>query len=150
LILWDKDGILRIDYLPKGQTINAEYYSSLLVQLKETLMEIHHENITNLVLFFHENAPTPWALATQKKLSYLGFQFLDHPPLFSESGPVALPPAPGTEKQLKNRHFLSDTEVIAAAGTWLDGQTLEFFLSGLQKVEQLAKKCIELRGEYTE
>jgi len=33
-ILWDQDGILLIDYLPKGQTINAEYYSSLLVQLK--------------------------------------------------------------------------------------------------------------------
>jgi len=31
-IFWNQDGIL-IDYLPKGQTINAEYYSSLLVQL---------------------------------------------------------------------------------------------------------------------
>jgi hypothetical protein len=27
LIFWDQDGI--IDYLPKGQIINAEYYSSL-------------------------------------------------------------------------------------------------------------------------
>jgi len=34
-ILWDQDGILLIDYLPKSQTINAEYYSSLLVQLKD-------------------------------------------------------------------------------------------------------------------
>jgi len=32
LIFWDQDGILLIDYLPKGQTINVEYYSSLLVQ----------------------------------------------------------------------------------------------------------------------
>jgi hypothetical protein len=32
---WDQDGILRIDYLRKSQTINAEYDSSLLVQLKE-------------------------------------------------------------------------------------------------------------------
>jgi len=24
-IFWDQDGILRIGYLPKGQTINAEY-----------------------------------------------------------------------------------------------------------------------------
>ena len=23
---WDQDGILLIDYLPKGETINAEYY----------------------------------------------------------------------------------------------------------------------------
>ena len=25
LIFWDQDGILLIDYLPKGQTINVEY-----------------------------------------------------------------------------------------------------------------------------
>jgi len=30
-IFWDQDNILLIDYLPKGQTIKAEYYSSLLV-----------------------------------------------------------------------------------------------------------------------
>ena len=34
-IFWDQDGILLIDYFPKGQTINMEYYSSLLVQLKD-------------------------------------------------------------------------------------------------------------------
>jgi len=33
LIFWDQDGIVLIGYLPKGQTINAEYYLSLLVQL---------------------------------------------------------------------------------------------------------------------
>jgi len=31
----DQSGIVLIDYLPKGQTIKAGYYSSLLVQLKE-------------------------------------------------------------------------------------------------------------------
>ena len=36
-IFWDQDGILLIDYLPKGQTIKAEYYLSLLVQLKVIL-----------------------------------------------------------------------------------------------------------------
>ena len=38
-IFWDQDGILLFDYLPKGQTISAEYYSSLLVQLKDVLKE---------------------------------------------------------------------------------------------------------------
>jgi len=36
-IFWDQDGIVLIDYLPKGQTFNAEYYLSLLVQLKDIL-----------------------------------------------------------------------------------------------------------------
>jgi len=38
-IFLDQDGILLIDYLPKGQAINAQYYSSLLVQLKDILKE---------------------------------------------------------------------------------------------------------------
>ena len=68
-----------------------------------------------------------------------------------------LPPSdyhlfPGLEeKQLKCRHLSSDAEVIAAAETWLDGQHSEFFfLSGLQMLEQQAKKYIELRVEYVE
>ena len=52
---------------------------------------------------------------------------------------------------MKGRHLSSNAEVIAAAETWLDGQTSEFFfLSGLQKLEQRAKKCGELHGEYAE
>ena len=39
---WDQDGFLLIDYTPKCQTINAVYYSSLLVQLKDILNEKHH------------------------------------------------------------------------------------------------------------
>jgi len=38
-IFWDQGSILLIDYLPKGQTINAEYYSFLLVQLKDISKE---------------------------------------------------------------------------------------------------------------
>jgi len=41
-------------------------------------------------------------------------------------------------------------EIIATAETWLNGQPSEFFLSGLQKLDQRAKKCIEFRGEYVE
>jgi len=88
-IFGDQDGILLIDYLPKGQTINAEYYSSLLVQLKGILKEKRRGNFTKVVLFLHDNAPPHRALATQKKPAYLGFQYLDHPlcsPDLSPSG----------------------------------------------------------------
>ena len=61
-----------------------------------------------------------------------------------------MPPVPWTEKQLEGRHFSSDAEVIPAAETWLDGQTSEFLLGGLQKLEQRAKNCIELRGVCVE
>jgi hypothetical protein len=52
---------------------------------------------------------------------------------------------PGLKKQLKVHHFSSGTEVNAAADTWLDGKSSDFF-NGLQTLEQRAKKCTELRG----
>jgi hypothetical protein len=36
-------------------------------------------NLTKVVLFLHDNVRSHWALATQKKLFYLGFHFLEHP-----------------------------------------------------------------------
>jgi hypothetical protein len=53
------------------------------------------------------------------------------------------------EKQLIFRHISSDAEVIVVAETWLDGQFSDFF-SGLQKLQQLAMKCNELRVGYFE
>ena len=50
-IFWDQDGILLIDYLLKSQTMNVEYYLSLLVQLKDILMEKRHWKVTKAVLF---------------------------------------------------------------------------------------------------
>ena len=86
-IFWDQDAVLLIDYLPKGQTINAEYYSSLLMQLKNILREKRRRKFTKRVLFLHDNAPAHLALATQKKLVYLAFQCLDHPPYSPDLAP---------------------------------------------------------------
>jgi len=116
-----------IDYLPKDQTVNSEYYLSLLAQLKDILKETRRGNLTKGVLFLHDNAPAHRALATQKKLAYLGFHFLDQPPYSPDLAPSDKHLFPGLKKQLKGHHFSSDVEVIAAAETWLDGQPYDFF-----------------------
>ena len=36
-VFWDVHGILLIDYLKKGRTINNEYYMAVLVRLKEEI-----------------------------------------------------------------------------------------------------------------
>jgi len=78
-------------------------------------------------LFLHDNAPAHRALATQKKLAYLGFQCLDHPPYSPDLAPSDYHLFNGLKKQLKVRHFSSDAQVIATAETWLDRQLSEFF-----------------------
>jgi len=120
------------------------------VQLKDILKEKCRGKVTKGVLFLQDNAPVHQALATQKKLAYLGFQCPDHPPYSPDLAPSDYHLFPGLKKQLIGRHSSSDAEVIAAAETWLDRQHSELFCSGLQKLQQRAKKCIELRWEYAD
>jgi len=98
----------------------------------------------------HDNAPAHQALATQKKLAYLSFHCLAHPPYSLYLALLDYHLFPGLKKQLKGQHFSSDMEIIAATQNWLIVQPSEFFLSGLQKLQQWAKKCIELCGKYVE
>ena len=97
------------------------------MKLKDILKEKRRRIFTKGVWSLHENATAHRALATQKKLAYLGFQCLDHTHYSPDLVPSNYHLLPGLKKQLKVRHFLSDAEVIAAAETWLDGQLLNLF-----------------------
>jgi hypothetical protein len=61
--------------------------------MKDILKEKHRE-----VLFLYDNAPALWALATQKKLAYVCFQFLDHPPYSPDLAPSDYNLFPGLKK----------------------------------------------------
>jgi hypothetical protein len=50
----------------------------------------------------------------------------DHPSHSPDLAPSGYHLFPGLKKQLKDRHFSSDADVIAVAETWLDGQPSEF------------------------
>ena len=65
------------------------------------MKEKHRGKVTKGVLFFHDNVPAHRALATQKKMAYLGFQYLDHPPYSPDLTPSDYYLFPG----LKGRHF---------------------------------------------
>ena len=127
-IFWDQDSFIPIDCLPKGQTINVEYYLSFCWCNWRTFWR---KNAAGR--FLHNNAPAHRALATQKKLAYLGLQCLDHPPYSLDLAPSDYHLFPGRKKQLKGHHFSSDAEVIAAAETWLDGQPSWIFFEWLAK-----------------
>jgi hypothetical protein len=55
----------------------------------------------------------------------------DYPPNSPDLAPTGYQLFPGLKKQLNGHHFLSNAKVIAASETWFEGQSSEFFLSGL-------------------
>jgi len=53
------------------------------------------------ILFLHDNASAHRALATQKKLAYLGFQCLDNPPYSPDIAPSDYHLFPGLKNNCK-------------------------------------------------
>ena len=76
-------------------------------------------------VFSHDNSPGHRALATQKKLAYMGFQFLDHPPYSTDVSQLDYRLFPLLKIKLKNSHFSFDMEVIPAVEIGLEGQFSE-------------------------
>ena len=104
-----------------------EYYLCLQMQLKGILKEKCGGKFIKVVLNLHGNAPNHRSLTTQKKLAYLGFDYLYHPPYSPDPAPSNYHLFPGLKKTIERSPLSSDAEIIAAAETWLDGQTSKFF-----------------------
>ena len=147
---WDQDVILLIDYLPKGQTINAEYY-------------ITHLCWCNWRIFWRKNAagssqrgscscrtmPRLTALATQKKLACLGFHCLDHPPHSPDLAPSDYHLIPGLKNNWKVAIFRpTRRSLLPRRPGWTENILIFFRVTS--DLEQRAKKYIDLRGEYVE
>ena len=121
LIFWDQASILLVDYLPKGQSIDAEDYSSLLLQLNDILKE-NAAGRWPRFLFLAGQYPGSPGTCNPKETDLPGFLISWSPNLLSGSGPVGLPPVPWTEKQLIDRHFRTTRR-----HDWTDN-ILNFFL----------------------
>ena len=112
------------------------------------MKEKRRGKVTKGVLY--DNVLAHRALPTQKKLASLGFQCLDHPPYSPDLAPSDYHLFPGLKKQLKVAIYRPKRRLLLPRRPSWTYNFLIFSLSGLQKLEQRAKKCIELRVEYDE
>ena len=86
-VFWDAHGVLFIDYLEKGKTINSEHYIGQLMRLKNEIGEKRLQMKKKKVLFHQDNAPCHKTLATMVKLNELSFELLPHPPYSPDLAP---------------------------------------------------------------
>jgi histone-lysine N-methyltransferase SETMAR len=148
--VWDKDGVLLVDYLERGATITAKCYVALLDKMKQQLVSKGRGKLSKGILFFQGNADPHKAAITQQKLADTHFEVLKHPAYSPDLAPSDYCLFPNHKKHLKGRKFSSTEEATSAADGWFAAQPEEFFLDGLKKLEQQSHKCVALRGEYVD
>ena len=119
------------------------FYSSLLVQLKDVLKEKRREKVTNGVLFLHENSPCSPGTCNPEEFGLPGLPCLHHPPYFPGLAPSDYHLFPELKKTIESSPFFSRRGGHCCRGdrVWRTNFWI-FFLSGLQNLQQRAKKCI--------
>ena len=139
---------------PHWLSSKGSYYQLGVLLISAGAIEGYFEGtsrgkVTKRVLFLHDNAPAHRALATQKKLAYLGFHFLYHPILRIRPRRTTACSLDGKNNWMVAIFPPTRRPLLPRRPGWTDN-FLTFFLSCLQKLEQRAKTCIELRGKYVE
>jgi hypothetical protein len=77
---WDSRGLLLIDYLPKGQAINGQYYVDLPERLNIAIREKRPHLAKKKIIFHHDKARPHTCALTTAKLAELNYDILPHSP----------------------------------------------------------------------
>lgn len=78
-VFWDAKGIIMVDYLQRGKTINSDYYCELLRRLREALKIKRPGMLTKKVIFHQDNARPHTSLKSMAEIAKCGFELLPHP-----------------------------------------------------------------------
>lgn len=149
-VFWDAHGIIFIDYLPKGQKINSDYYIALLERLKDEIGKKRPHMARKKVLFHQDNAPCHKSMQTMAKLYELGYELLPHPPYSPDLAPSDYFLFADLKRMLAGQKFKTNDEVIAETEAYFEDKPKEYYKSGIEKLEDRYNRCIALEGNYVE
>ena len=149
-VFWDARGIIFIDYLEKGKTINGEYYANLLQRLSEEIKQKRPHLAKKKVLFHADNAPVHKSVIAMAKLNELQFELLPHAPYSPDLAPSDYFLFPYLKKWLSGQRFSNDEEAISAVNGYFEEQDSSYYKKGIELIEHRWEKCIELKGDYVE
>ena len=149
-IFWDAKGIVFIDYLQKGKTINGEYYAKLLRELGQAIKSKWPGKLTKGVLLHQDNAPAHKSLVAMSAVHDCSLELIDYPPYSPDLAPSDYFLFPDLKKHLAGKRYESDDDVISTVEDFFEGQEENFYATGIRALQHRWKKCVDHRGDYVE
>lgn len=149
-IFWDAHGIIFIDYLQHGRTINRQYYCALLDRLDDEIKLKRPHLAKKKILFHQDNAPAHSARDTTEKLKQLRYEVVEHPPYSPDLAPSDYFLFPRLKNWLAGKRFHSNDEVEAETNAYFEGLDGDHYKMGIEMLEDRYIKCITLDGDYVE
>lgn len=150
IVFWDMLGVVHHEYLPKGQTINADFYIQVLNRLKIAIDDKRPFLARSKIFIQQDNARPHVAKDTKKKFADLGWELLPHPPYSPDLAPSDYHLFSRMAARLKNKVFADEDQLIDFVDQFLFNCENEgtFFSRGIEKLPSLWNKCISAGGNY--
>ena len=106
IAFFDIDGLVHHEFVPTGQTVNKEFYKTVLQRLRDALRRHRPEKWRsgNWILH-HDNAPAHRAVITNEFLVKHNFPLLPQPPYSPDLAPCDFFLFPQLKKTMKGRRF---------------------------------------------
>ena len=86
-VFWDSVGVIMVDFMSIGATINSDVYIDTLKKLKARIRRVPSALEMSKVLLQHNNARPHTSLKTREIVSSFGWTTILHPPYFPDLAP---------------------------------------------------------------
>ena len=121
-IFWDIQGVIMIDYLEQGRTINGAYYAGVLRRLRQEIARKRRGKLTRGVLLLQDIAPAHTSQVTMTAATERGFKILPHPPYSHDMAPSDFSLFPILKFHLCGTQYGSNEGVIEAVKEYCMGE----------------------------
>lgn len=149
-VFWDQKGVLLVEFLERGATINADMYCKTLMKLRRAIQNKRRGMLSSGIVFLHDNARPHTARSTVHLIEKFGWDVFDHPPYSPDLAPSDYHLFLLLKQWLQSQRFENDDELMTGVTNWLKSLAADFFDAGLKKLVQRYKKCVEVGGDYVE
>ena len=114
-------GVIYIDWVPEGQTLNQVYYKNVLTTLREHVRRRRPDMWKNASWILHyNNAPAHNALSVKRYLAKNNIPVMEHPPYSPDLAPCDFFLIPKIKSALKGTRFESADAVKAKSDATLE------------------------------
>ena len=86
-VFWGRQGVLLVEFLPQGTTINSVVYCETLKKLRCAIQNKRRGMLSATILLLHDNARPHSAAQTQDLITSFRWERMDHPPYSPDLAP---------------------------------------------------------------
>ncbi|GFS19638.1 histone-lysine N-methyltransferase SETMAR [Elysia marginata] len=126
-VFWDTQGVIIVDLLSRGKTVNSDSYIDTLKRLRARILRVRPDMDIGNVLLLHDNARLHTSIRPREKIASFGWTtlpFLSYSPDLTPSDYHLF----GHMKQgLRGKHYQNDEEVKNAVKTWMKEQPIQLY-----------------------